>query len=248
MTDARPNRLLDAINSPADLKGRSRAELKQLADEVRDEVIDVVSVTGGHLGSGLGVVELTLAIHSVFDTPADKLIFDVGHQCYPHKILTERRDQMRTLRQPGGLSGFTKRAESEYDPFGAAHASTSISAGHGFAKARDLQGGDTHVVCVIGDGSMSAGMAYEAMNNAGADKSRLIVILNDNDMSIAPPVGAMSNYLSKLVSSRPYRGLRRIAKKVVTPIGLESPARRAEEYLRGFAMGGTKKIRREKGR
>ncbi|HBL92856.1 MAG TPA: 1-deoxy-D-xylulose-5-phosphate synthase, partial [Hyphomonas sp.] len=202
MTDARPNRLLDAINSPADLKGRSRAELKQLADEVRDEVIDVVSVTGGHLGSGLGVVELTLAIHSVFDTPADKLIFDVGHQCYPHKILTERRDQMRTLRQPGGLSGFTKRAESEYDPFGAAHASTSISAGHGFAKARDLQGGDTHVVCVIGDGSMSAGMAYEAMNNAGADKSRLIVILNDNDMSIAPPVGAMSNYLSKLVSSR----------------------------------------------
>ncbi|HCN92042.1 MAG TPA: 1-deoxy-D-xylulose-5-phosphate synthase, partial [Hyphomonas sp.] len=217
MTDARPNRLLDAINSPADLKGRSRAELKQLADEVRDEVIDVVSVTGGHLGSGLGVVELTLAIHSVFDTPADKLIFDVGHQCYPHKILTERRDQMRTLRQPGGLSGFTKRAESEYDPFGAAHASTSISAGHGFAKARDLQGGDTHVVCVIGDGSMSAGMAYEAMNNAGADKSRLIVILNDNDMSIAPPVGAMSNYLSKLVSSRPYRGLRRIAKKVVTP-------------------------------
>ncbi|CAN0405048.1 unnamed protein product, partial [Scytosiphon promiscuus] len=149
MTDARPNRLLDAINSPADLKGRSRAELKQLADEVRDEVIDVVSVTGGHLGSGLGVVELTLAIHSVFDTPADKLIFDVGHQCYPHKILTERRDQMRTLRQPGGLSGFTKRAESEYDPFGAAHASTSISAGNGFAKARDLQGGDTHVVCVI---------------------------------------------------------------------------------------------------
>lgn len=239
MTDARPNRLLDAINSPADLKGRSRAELKQIADEVREEVIDVVSVTGGHLGSGLGVVELTLAIHSVFDMPADKLIFDVGHQCYPHKILTGRRDQMRTLRQPGGLSGFTKRAESQYDPFGAAHASTSISAGHGFAKARDLQGGDNHVVCVIGDGSMSAGMAYEAMNNAGADKSRLIVILNDNDMSIAPPVGAMSNYLSKLVSSRPYRGLRRIAKKVITPMGLESPARRAEEYLRGFAMGGT---------
>ncbi|HBQ49723.1 MAG TPA: 1-deoxy-D-xylulose-5-phosphate synthase, partial [Hyphomonas atlantica] len=180
MTDARPNRLLDAINSPDDLKDRSRGELKQIADELRDEVIDVVSVTGGHLGSGLGVVELTLAIHSVFDTPDDKLIFDVGHQCYPHKILTGRRDQMRTLRQPGGLSGFTKRAESEYDPFGAAHASTSISAGHGFAKARDIQGADTHVVCVIGDGSMSAGMAYEAMNNAGADRSRLIVILNDN--------------------------------------------------------------------
>ena len=239
MTETRPNRILDAINSPADLKGRSRSELKQIAGEVRDEVIDVVSVTGGHLGSGLGVVELTLAIHAVFDAPDDKLIFDVGHQCYPHKILTGRRDQMRTLRQGGGLSGFTKRAESEYDPFGAAHASTSISAGLGFAKARDLQNGNNHVICVIGDGSMSAGMAYEAMNNAGADKSRLIVILNDNDMSIAPPVGAMSNYLSRLVSSRPYRGLRRIAKKVVSPMGLESPARRAEEYLRGFAMGGT---------
>ena len=239
MTDSRPNRLLDAIDSPADLKGRSRAELKQIANEVREEVIDVVSVTGGHLGSGLGVVELTVAIHSVFDTPKDKLIWDVGHQCYPHKILTGRRDRMRTLRQAGGLSGFTKRAESEYDPFGAAHASTSISAGLGFAKARDIQGEHSNVIAVIGDGSMSAGMAYEAMNNAGADKSRLIVILNDNDMSIAPPVGAMSNHLSKLVSSRPYRGLRRIAKKVVAPMGLESPARRAEEFLRGFAMGGT---------
>jgi 1-deoxy-D-xylulose-5-phosphate synthase len=239
MTDARPNRLLDSVHSPADLKGRSRAELKQIAGELRGEVIDVVAVTGGHLGSGLGVVELTLAIHAVFDTPEDKLIFDVGHQCYPHKILTGRRDRMNTLRQGGGLSGFTKRSESEYDPFGAAHASTSISAGLGFAKSRDLQGASSHVVCVIGDGSMSAGMAYEAMNNAGADKSRLIVILNDNDMSIAPPVGAMSNYLSKLVSSRPYRGLRRIAKKVVTPIGLESPTRRAEEFVRGFAMGGT---------
>ena len=239
MTEHSPNRLLDAINSPDDLKGRSRAELKQIAQEVREEVIDVVSVTGGHLGSGLGVVELTVAIHSVFDAPDDKLILDVGHQCYPHKILTGRRDEMRSLRQGGGLSGFTKRDESEFDPFGAAHASTSISAGFGFAKSRDLQGKDNNVICVIGDGAMTAGMAYEAMNNAGADKSRLIVILNDNDMSIAPPVGAMSNYLSKLVSSRPYRGLRRIAKKVISPIGLESPARRAEEYLRGFAMGGT---------
>ncbi len=239
MTELRPNRLLDQIQSPADLKGRSRADIKQIADEVRNEVIDVVAVTGGHLGSGLGVVELTVAIHTVFDTPDDKLIWDVGHQCYPHKILTGRRDRMRTLRQGGGLSGFTKRSESEYDPFGAAHASTSISAGLGFAKARDLQGRANNVICVIGDGSMSAGMAYEAMNNAGADKSRLIVILNDNDMSIAPPVGAMSHYFSRLVSSRPYRGLRRFAKKVVAPMGLESPARRAEEYLRGFAMGGT---------
>lgn len=239
MTENRPNRLLDALNSPADLKGRSRAEIKQIAAEVRDEVIDVVAVTGGHLGSGLGVVELTVAIHSVFDAPDDKLVWDVGHQCYPHKILTGRRDRMRTLRQGGGLSGFTKRSESEYDPFGAAHASTSISAGLGFAKARDLQARKNHVICVIGDGSMSAGMAYEAMNNAGADRTRLIVILNDNDMSIAPPVGAMSHYFSRLVSSRPYRGLRRLAKKVVAPMGLESPARRAEEYLRGFAMGGT---------
>jgi 1-deoxy-D-xylulose-5-phosphate synthase len=239
MTDAKPNRLLDAIDTPDDLKGRSRDELKQIADELRGEVIDVVSVTGGHLGSGLGVVELTLAIHAVFDTPDDKLIFDVGHQCYPHKILTARKDKMRTLRQGGGLSGFTKRSESEYDPFGAAHASTSISAGYGFAKSRDLQGKDNHVVCVIGDGSMTAGMAYEAMNNAGADKSRLVVILNDNDMSIAPPVGSMSNYLSRLVSGRSYRGLRKLAKKVVKPIGLENPAKKAEEYLRGFAMGGT---------
>ncbi|MFN4023693.1 MAG: 1-deoxy-D-xylulose-5-phosphate synthase [Hyphomonas sp.] len=239
MTENRPNRLLDSIEFPSDLKGLRRADLKQIAAEVREEVIDAVSVTGGHLGSGLGVVELTVAIHAVFDTPADKLIWDVGHQCYPHKILTGRKDRIRTLRQGGGLSGFTKRSESEYDPFGAAHASTSISAGLGFAKARDLQGKDNHVICVIGDGSMSAGMAYEAMNNAGADRSRMIVILNDNDMSIAPPVGAMSHYFSRLVSSRPYRGLRRIAKKVVQPMGLESPARRAEEYLRGFAMGGT---------
>ncbi|MCI4645489.1 MAG: 1-deoxy-D-xylulose-5-phosphate synthase [Hyphomonadaceae bacterium] len=239
MTIPNTPRLLDDITFPSDLRGRSREELKQIADEVRQEVIETVSVTGGHLGSGLGVVELTVAIHAVFETPDDKLIFDVGHQCYPHKILTGRRDRIRTLRQGDGLSGFTKRAESEYDPFGAAHASTSISAGHGFAKARDLQGKDNHVICVIGDGSMSAGMAYEAMNNAGHDDSRLIVILNDNDMSIAPPVGAMSHYLSRLVSSRPYRGLRQLAKKMARPIGLESPARKAEEYLRGFAMGGT---------
>ena len=239
MPSSTNHRLLDDISLPSDLKDRSRDELKQIADEVRDAVIDAVSVTGGHLGSGLGVVELTVAIHATFDTPDDRLIFDVGHQCYPHKILTGRKDRIRTLRQGGGLSGFTKRSESEYDPFGAAHASTSISAGHGFAKARDLKGTDNHVICVIGDGSMSAGMAYEAMNNAGHDNSRLIVILNDNDMSIAPPVGAMSHYLSRLVSSRPYRGLRRLAKKVIRPIGLEEPARKAEEYLRGFAMGGT---------
>ncbi len=230
---------LDDILAPSDLSGLTPEKLSHIADDVRAEVIDTVSVTGGHLGSALGVVELSVALHAVFDTPSDKLIFDVGHQCYPHKILTGRRDRIRTLRQGGGLSGFTKRAESEYDPFGAAHASTSISAGLGFAKARDLKGEDNHVVCVIGDGSMSAGMAYEAMNNAGSDKSRLIVILNDNDMSIAPPVGAMSHYLSKLVSSRSYRGLRKFAKKMVEPIGLKIPAKKAEEYLRGFAMGGT---------
>ena len=230
---------LDDILAPSDLSGLTPEKLSHIADDVRAEVIDTVSVTGGHLGSALGVVELSVALHAVFDTPSDKLIFDVGHQCYPHKILTGRRDRIRTLRQGGGLSGFTKRAESEYDPFGAAHASTSISAGLGFAKARDLKGKDNHVVCVIGDGSMSAGMAYEAMNNAGSDKSRLIVILNDNDMSIAPPVGAMSHYLSKLVSSRSYRGLRKFAKKMVEPIGLKIPAKKAEEYLRGFAMGGT---------
>ncbi|MEO0551290.1 MAG: 1-deoxy-D-xylulose-5-phosphate synthase [Pseudomonadota bacterium] len=232
-------RLLDFVNSPADLKGKTRDELNQIADEVRSEVISAVSVTGGHLGAGLGVVELTVAIHAVYNTPDDKLIWDVGHQCYPHKILTERKDRIRTLRQGGGLSGFTKRSESVYDPFGAAHASTSISAGHGFAKARDLQGHSNHVVSVIGDGSMTAGMAYEAMNNVGYEQLRQLVILNDNDMSIAPPVGAMSHYFSRLVSSRSYRGLRKIAKKMAKPIGLENPARKAEEYLRGFAMGGT---------
>ncbi|MEM5517764.1 1-deoxy-D-xylulose-5-phosphate synthase [Henriciella sp. AS95] len=239
MTLPAKTRLLDSVDSPEDLKGRSRDELKQIADEVRSEVIDAVSVTGGHLGAGLGVVELTVAIHSVFNTPDDKLIFDVGHQCYPHKILTGRKDRIRTLRQGGGLSGFTKRAESEFDPFGAAHASTSISAGMGFAKARDLAKNDNKVVCVIGDGAMSAGMAYEAMNNAGSDGTNMLVVLNDNDMSIAPPVGAMSHYLSKLVSSRSYRGLRKFAKTIAKPIGLANPARKAEEYLRGFAMGGT---------
>ena len=230
---------LDGIHSPDDLSGLTPEKLMHIADDVRAEVIDAVSVTGGHLGSALGVVELTTALHAVFDAPDDKLVFDVGHQCYPHKILTGRRDRIRTLRQGGGLSGFTKRAESEYDPFGAAHAATSISAGLGFAKARDLKGNNNHVICVIGDGSMSAGMAYEAMNNAGSDKSRMIVILNDNDMSIAPPVGAMSHYLSKLVSSRSYRGFRKFARKMVEPIGLKIPAKKAEEYLRGFAMGGT---------
>ena len=188
--------LLDRVNIPADLRGLPESDLKQLADELRQEMIEAVSVTGGHLGSGLGVVELTVALHYVFNTPDDRLIWDVGHQAYPHKILTGRRDQIRTLRQPGGLSGFTKRTESVYDPFGAAHSSTSISAGLGMAVARDLKGGKNNVVAVIGDGSMSAGMAYEAMNNAGAmEKTRLIVILNDNDMSIAPPVGALSAHL-----------------------------------------------------
>ena len=239
MTQNSSERILDSVNYPSDLEELTVSELKQLADELRDEVINVVSYTGGHLGSGLGVIELTVAIHKVFDTPVDKLIFDVGHQCYPHKILTGRKDRIRTLRQKDGLSGFTKRAESEYDPFGTAHAATSLSAGLGFAKARDLLGQDHHVVCVIGDGSLSAGMAFEAMNNAGADKTRLLVILNDNDMSIAPPVGAMSHYLSRLVSSKSYRGIRRFAKAITRPIGLMRPVRKAEEFLRGFAMGGT---------
>ncbi|MCZ6522823.1 MAG: thiamine pyrophosphate-dependent enzyme, partial [Alphaproteobacteria bacterium] len=233
--------LLDTINTPEDLRKLPRKQLRQLADELRAETIDVVSVTGGHLGAGLGVVELTTALHYVFDTPRDKLIWDVGHQCYPHKILTGRRDRIRTLRQGGGLSGFTKRAESEYDTFGAAHASTSISAGLGFAVARDLSGADHNIICVIGDGAMSAGMAYEAMNNAGAADSRLIVILNDNDMSIAPPVGAMSAYLARLLSSRQYRSLRHIGKQLAgkLPRTLEVTAKRAEEYARGMATGGT---------
>ncbi len=230
---------LDQIQSPQDLRSKSISELEKICADVRHETINAVSETGGHLGAGLGVVELTVAIHHVFNTPHDKLILDVGHQCYPHKILTGRRDRMNTLRQGGGLSGFTKRSESEYDPFGAAHASTSISAGLGFAVAADLDGRDDRVVCVIGDGAMSAGMAYEAMNNAGALNKKLIVILNDNDMSIAPPVGAMSHYLSKLVSGKPYRSLRKLAKNFVKPIGLEGPMKKVEEYARGFAMGGT---------
>src|SRR3954466_10134761 len=233
--------LLDTIRAPADLRRLSKQELTQVADELRAETIDAVSVTGGHLGAGLGVVELTVALHYVFDTPRDRLIWDVGHQAYPHKILTGRRDRIRTLRQGGGLSGFTKRAESEYDPFGAAHSSTSISAGLGMAVARDLDGRPNNVVCVIGDGAMSAGMAYEAMNNAGAMHSRLIVILNDNDMSIAPPVGAMSSYLARLVSGGAYRSLRETAKQLAgkLPKVFYDKAARAEEYARGFWTGGT---------
>lgn len=231
---------LDQVNFPIDLKNRDMLFLKAVADELREEVIDAVSVTGGHLGAGLGVVELSVALHHVFDTPDDILIWDVGHQCYPHKVLTGRRDRIRTLRQGGGLSGFTKRSESEYDPFGAAHASTSISAGLGFAVGRDLkEDDDRKVVAVIGDGSMSAGMAYEAMNNAGGLKSNMVVILNDNDMSIAPPVGAMSHYFARQVSSKSYRDLRRLGKGVAKALGVESSARKAEEYLRGMAMGGT---------
>ncbi|MBL8643473.1 MAG: 1-deoxy-D-xylulose-5-phosphate synthase, partial [Rhodospirillaceae bacterium] len=233
--------LLDTVVSPKDLRGLSIEQLTQLADEVRAETIHSVSRTGGHLGAGLGVVELTVALHHVFDTPADRLIWDVGHQAYPHKILTGRRSRMTTIRQKDGLSGFTSRAESEYDPFGAGHSSTSISAGLGMAVARDLQGGKNHVVAVIGDGAMSAGMAYEAMNNAGSLKSRLIVILNDNDMSIAPPVGAMSAYLSRLLSSKPYISLRQALKQIasVFPRPLEEAARKAEEYTRGMVTGGT---------
>jgi 1-deoxy-D-xylulose-5-phosphate synthase len=233
--------LLDRVSIPSDLRNYSGEQLKRLAEELRAETIDAVSVTGGHLGASLGVVELTVAVHAIFDTPHDRLIWDVGHQAYPHKILTGRRDRIRTLRQGGGLSGFTKRSESEYDPFGAAHSSTSISAGLGMAIGSQLQGKDRHVISVIGDGSMSAGMAYEAMNNAGASKANLIVILNDNDMSIAPPVGAMSAYLSKLISSRPFLSLRdmmaRLAKRFPAP--LERAARRADEYARGLLTGGT---------
>ena len=241
MSETSKTPLLDRIKSPKDLRKLDDEDLPQLADELRTETIDTVSVTGGHLGAGLGVVELTVAIHKVFDTPRDKLIWDVGHQAYPHKILTERRDRIRTLRQGGGLSGFTKRAESKYDPFGAAHSSTSISAGLGMAVARDFGRKKHNVVCVIGDGAMSAGMAYEAMNNAGAMNSRLIVILNDNDMSIAPPVGAMSTYLARLISGRPYRQLRNWAKQLAKklPKTWERRAARAEEYTRNFWSGGT---------
>ncbi|KRA26378.1 1-deoxy-D-xylulose-5-phosphate synthase [Brevundimonas sp. Root608] len=234
--------LLDQVHLPADTRGFDIPQLRQLADELRAETIDAVSTTGGHLGAGLGVVELTVALHQVFETPKDILIWDVGHQCYPHKILTGRRDRIRTLRQPGGLSGFTKRSESEYDPFGAAHASTSISAALGFAAARDQKGETNRVVAVIGDGSMSAGMAYEAMNNAAeTTHGQLMVILNDNDMSIAPPVGGMSAYLAKQVSGGAYRNFRRFGKSVAEhlPRPFRNAARKAEEYARGMIVGGT---------
>ncbi len=233
--------LLDQVHSPADLRKLPEKDLRQIADELRQETIEAVSVTGGHLGAGLGVVELTVALHHVFDTPRDRLIWDVGHQAYPHKILTGRRDRIRTLRQGGGLSGFTKRSESEYDPFGAAHSSTSISAGLGMAVARDLDGRTNNVVCVIGDGAMSAGMAYEAMNNAGGRNERLVVILNDNDMSIAPPVGALSTYLARITSSGTYLHLREAIKQLAKrlPKQWELRAARAEEYTRTYWTGGT---------
>jgi len=233
--------LLDTVSEPADIRDFSTEQLTQLADEVRMDTVRVASITGGHLGASLGVVELTVALHHVFNTPEDLLLWDVGHQCYPHKILTGRRQQMLTLRQGGGLSGFTKRSESIYDPFGAGHSSTSISAALGMAVARDFKGQENNVIAVIGDGSMSAGMAYEAMNNAGSMDSRLIVILNDNDMSIAPPVGAMSAYLSRLISSKSYRSIRDFAKEMSKkfPRQIEEAARRAEEYARGMVTGGT---------
>jgi len=233
--------LLDQVHYPSDLKKLHVDQLPQLAKELREELIDAVSATGGHLGAGLGVVELTIAIHYLFDTPNDRLIWDVGHQAYPHKILTGRRNKIRTLRQGGGLSGFTKRSESPYDPFGAAHSSTSISAGLGMAVARDLEGKKNNIITVIGDGAMSAGMAYEAMNNAGAMDSRLIVILNDNEMSIAPPVGAMSSYLAKILSGNKYIGLRNLLKKIMRkfPNRFGQRLGQAEEYLKGWAVGGT---------
>jgi 1-deoxy-D-xylulose-5-phosphate synthase len=241
MTSASKTPLLDGIQEPHELRKLPKSDLRQFADELRIELIDIVSVTGGHLGAGLGVVELTTALHYVFDTPNDKIIWDVGHQAYPHKIITGRRSRMRSLRMGGGLSGFTKRAESKYDPFGAAHSSTSISAGLGYAVAAGMKGEKRNVIAVIGDGAMSAGMAYEAMNNAGAMDARLIVILNDNDMSIAPPVGAMSAYLARLVSSQTYRGLRKIGKKIahLLPRPMEKGAKRAEEFARGMVTGGT---------
>ena len=240
--DNRPETpLLDTVNLPADLRKIDRDKLRQLADELRTEMIDAVGTTGGHLGSGLGVVELTVAIHYIFNTPEDRLIWDVGHQCYPHKILTGRRDRIRTLRQGGGLSGFTKRAESEYDPFGAAHSSTSISAALGFAMANKMQGKPGRGIAVIGDGAMSAGMAYEAMNNAEQAGNRLVVILNDNDMSIAPPVGGLSAYLARMVSSSEYLGLRTMASKIAKKLGRRvwGGLEKAEEYARGMATGGT---------
>ncbi|MBP8232003.1 MAG: 1-deoxy-D-xylulose-5-phosphate synthase [Rhizorhabdus sp.] len=241
MNDRPVTPLLDTVSSPSDLRRLKHADLRQVADELREEMISTVSVTGGHLGAGLGVVELTVALHYVFETPRDVLIWDVGHQAYPHKILTGRRDRIRTLRQGGGLSGFTKRSESEYDPFGAAHSSTSISAALGFAVANKLAGQPGRAIAVIGDGAMSAGMAYEAMNNARQAGNRLIVILNDNDMSIAPPVGALSAYLAKIVSSRPFLSMREFAKRLAQrlPRPIHELAKRSEEYARGMATGGT---------
>ncbi|MEQ1538198.1 MAG: 1-deoxy-D-xylulose-5-phosphate synthase [Sphingorhabdus sp.] len=241
MTNAPHTPLLDTVNFPADLRALQATQLRQFADELRAETIAAVSVTGGHLGAGLGVVELTTAIHYVFNTPDDRLVWDVGHQCYPHKIITGRRDRIRTLRTGGGLSGFTKRSESEYDPFGAAHSSTSISAALGFAVANKISGKPGKAIAVIGDGSMSAGMAYEAMNNAQSAGNRLVVILNDNDMSIAPPVGGLSAYLSRLVSSSEYLGLRKFASKLTAKLSrrVHTAASKAEEFARGMAMGGT---------
>ena len=241
MADRPKTPLLDRVTLPSDMKSLSDRELRQLADELRAETISAVSVTGGHLGAGLGVVELTVALHAVFNAPRDKIIWDVGHQCYPHKILTGRRDRIRTLRTEGGLSGFTKRSESPYDPFGAAHSSTSISAALGFAMAAELGGDPGDAVAVIGDGSMSAGMAFEAMNNAGHLKQRMFVILNDNEMSIAPPVGAMSAYLSSIYAGQPYQDLKNAAKGMVSllPPPLQEGARRAKDMLKGMAVGGT---------
>ncbi|HZG26853.1 MAG TPA: 1-deoxy-D-xylulose-5-phosphate synthase [Ensifer sp.] len=241
MTSVPSTPLLDTVHIPADLKQVEDRDLPQLASELRAEMIDAVSKTGGHLGAGLGVVELTIALHKVFNTPDDRIIFDVGHQCYPHKILTGRRERIRTLRQENGLSGFTKRGESEYDPFGAGHSSTSISAGLGMAVAADLQGSDRRVIAVIGDGAMSAGMAFEALNNAGALDARLIVILNDNDMSIAPPTGAMSAYLARLASGRTYMGVREFGKKLTAYLGktVDRAITRAVEHARGYVTGGT---------
>src|SRR4051812_7736626 len=241
MSDRPDTPLLDTVSLPADVRGLAKDQLPQLADELRQETIAAVSVTGGHLGAGLGVVELTVALHYVFDTPRDKLIWDVGHQAYPHKIVTGRRDRIRTLRQGGGLSGFTRRSESEYDPFGAAHSSTSISAALGFAIANKLAGDPARAIAVIGDGALSAGMAYEAMNNAVTAGNRLIVILNDNDMSIAPPVGSLRNSLARLVSSNKYLGPRKVAQKIarMMPGAIHDWARKAEEYTRGWVTGGT---------
>jgi len=241
LTIAHETPLLDSVNDPADIRDFTPDQLKQLADEVRSDTVRSVSITGGHLGASLGVVELTVAIHHVFDTPKDRLIWDVGHQCYPHKILTGRRERMHTLRQGGGISGFTKRSESEYDPFGAAHSSTSISASLGMAVASDLMETPRNVISVIGDGSMTAGMAYEAMNNASSMDTRLIVVLNDNDMSIAPPVGALSAYLSRLISSKSFRSMRHFAKDVAKkfPRPIEEAATKLDEYARGMVTGGT---------